>query len=84
MTTNKKEYRYIVTYTEGEGWWFMDPTGVFWEGSNIYDFEKGEFLLPDEINEEIEVVEWRAAEALSDAIDCLNDKDWGTPIGINI
>lgn len=84
MTTNKKEYRYIVTYTEGEGWWVMDPTGVFWEGSNIWDFETGDFLMEEEINEEARVGEWKASEALGDAIDYLNDRDWREKSGTNL
>jgi hypothetical protein len=76
MMMNKKDYRYVVTYTEGEGWWFMDPTGVFWEGSNIWDHEKGEFLMEHEITEETQVEEWKAAESLSNAIDSLNDQDY--------
>ena len=54
----------------------MDPTGVFWEGSNIWDFETGDFLMEEEISEEARVGEWKASEALSDAIDYLNDRDW--------
>jgi hypothetical protein len=76
MMMNKKDYRYVVTYTEGEGWWFIDPTGVFWEGSNIWDYEKGEFLMEHEITEETQVEEWKAAESLSNALDSLNDQEY--------
>lgn len=73
MGRNVKEYRYVVTYTEGQGWWFIDPTGLFWEGSNIWDHELGEFLEPKQIHTFTAYKEEKVAEELGKAIEILND-----------
>jgi len=75
MDRNVKEYRYVVTYTEGKGWWFIDPTGLFWEGSNIWDHELGEFLEPKQITTFTSYKEEKVAEELYNAIEVLNDSN---------
>jgi hypothetical protein len=68
MTESKKEYRYIVTYTDGIGWWFDSPAGIFWEGSNVYDYDKAEFLNDDELDSETLRREAECDSALSEAL----------------
>ena len=75
MDRNVKEFRYVVTYTEGQGWWFIDPTGLFWEGSNIFDHELGEFLEPQQIHALDSYKEEKVAEELYKAIEALNDSN---------
>lgn len=69
MTESKKEYRYIVTYTDGIGWWFDSPAGIFWEGSNVYDYEKSDFLDYEQLDSETLRREAECESALSAALE---------------
>jgi acid phosphatase class B len=71
--TMSKDYRWVITYTEGVGWWYDDCVGLFWEGSNVFDPDKSDFLSDDELTNEIREQQAKLDKQLSQAVAQLDE-----------